>query len=78
MPAWQQGLMKVYRDAVLRGLAAKNKTPRAIQTHREAVDLLEAYLTRKGMPTDPAAINRDAPHRVDQRPLVLVEGFDLR
>lgn len=51
--------MQVYRDAFLRGLAAENKSPRTIQTYGEAVDLLDGFLTAKGMPTDPSAITRE-------------------
>ena len=41
--------------------AAENKSPRTIQNYGEAVDVLNAFLTRKGMHTDPAAITREHP-----------------
>jgi site-specific recombinase XerC len=58
-PGTASGPLKVYRDAFLRSLAAENKSPRTVQTYGEAVDLLQSFLTSKGMPTDPSAITRE-------------------
>jgi len=43
----------------VRHLRAANVSPRTIQTYREAVDQLSAFLSAKGMPTDVAKIKRE-------------------
>lgn len=58
-PVKATGALKVYRDAFLRSLASERKSPRTLQTYGEAVDRLDAFLHRKGMPTDPSAITRE-------------------
>lgn len=58
-PGTASGPLKVYRAAFLRSLAAENKSPRTLQTYGEAVDLLEAFLVARGMPTEPASITRE-------------------
>lgn len=58
-PGTASGPFKVYRDAFLRSLSAENKSPRTLQTYGEAVDLFEAFLLGKGMPSDPANVTRE-------------------